>query len=293
MSPEQLTNNLDTLRMLIARKPTEYTAEYANTVNQSFSKYTNTRTVNLILSISELLRAFDWPVPLYLLSTKHNSFKFVFTASTAIVRVSVNRKAKFAPTQNQLTQTKHDIDSTMTHFFASYQKEIFRSWQQNNVLNQKKIKVNEIKHLYKGGHWHSCMTSTFSLIDHVARRMLNTNNLHKSVNTMSTYFQKAGISLEDLKPGYLTSEINNDLSLVGVALSSFLAITRIYYSHFTESNDSNTFSLVINRHAIMHGADNAKWSKVSATKLLLFLDLLLELETVFLVLFKDSESEYK
>jgi hypothetical protein len=60
MTPEKLKANLKKLRSSIARKPVQYEAEYAITIHDSFTKYTNTRTINLLVSVNEILKEVNW-----------------------------------------------------------------------------------------------------------------------------------------------------------------------------------------------------------------------------------------
>ena len=70
MSPQALAatlpGNLRYLSSLIARKPREFTGEWAASAEEAFSLYTRTSTVNLILSWNELLAEYRWPFPAYL-----------------------------------------------------------------------------------------------------------------------------------------------------------------------------------------------------------------------------------
>ncbi|MBA3005317.1 MAG: hypothetical protein KJ900_00235 [Proteobacteria bacterium] len=73
MSPDSIAElrsklpiNLHYLSTLIARKPQEFTQEWATNVDEAFSLYTRTSTVNLILSWNDLLAEEGWPFPSYL-----------------------------------------------------------------------------------------------------------------------------------------------------------------------------------------------------------------------------------
>jgi hypothetical protein len=87
----KLPANLHYLSTLIARKPEECTREWATTVDEAFSLYTRTSTVNLILSWNNILAEMGWPFPSYLnlrkevdfagnlLSLRRQFILFVFT----------------------------------------------------------------------------------------------------------------------------------------------------------------------------------------------------------------------
>lgn len=65
---------------------------------------------------------------------------------------------------------------------------------------------------------------------------------------------------------------------------SFLHFARDYYGHTTSDHDVS----VLNRHAVLHGASSRVWTGEDATKLLLFLDLMLILVPVFEILLASN-----
>ena len=65
MTPEKLKKNIELLSKKIARKPdkVELDTGFAVTFSESFTKYTRTRVVNLILAFNEILLELKWPFP--------------------------------------------------------------------------------------------------------------------------------------------------------------------------------------------------------------------------------------
>jgi hypothetical protein len=156
----------------------------------------------------------------------------------------------------------------------------------------------ELKKVYVRGYWYSCVTATFPLLDYICRELLHTNNLTKGIGDLCKLFSNARIGLESLRPGsgawdYAKKTGTNgkgvlekDLRLVGVALESFLQFATIYYGHC----DQDEGVMVLNRHAVLHGAKGRIWTKEDATKLLLFLDLMYSLVPVFEILLTPCPS---
>ena len=61
-----LPERIRLLSRLIARKPSSFTPEWASTINDAFTLYTRTSTVNFVHSLNGLLIDLDWPFPAYL-----------------------------------------------------------------------------------------------------------------------------------------------------------------------------------------------------------------------------------
>ena len=111
-------------------------------------------------------------------------------------------------------------------------------------------------------------------------------------------FKDAGMTPRDLKPGYIAWEIasekdnpldkvsQNDLRLIGIGLGSFFDFAEIYYSYVKKDKATNE----LNRHAILHCASVSDdvWTKINATKLLMFIDLTLRLEEPLSILLKED-----
>ena len=74
------------------------------------------------------------------------------------------------------------------------------------------------------------------------------------------------------------------MGLPGVALSSFLHFGAKYYDFYR--NDTKVVEL--NRHAIMHGANDAFANKVNCIKLFTYLYLMLEMEPVLRIVFNET-----
>jgi hypothetical protein len=111
-------------------------------------------------------------------------------------------------------------------------------------------------------------------------------------------FKEAGMTPRDLKPGYIAWDVakekdsrldnvsQNDLRLIGIGLGSFFDFAEIYYSDCKKDKET----MELNRHAILHCASVSDdvWSKMNATKLLMFIDLTLRLEEPLSILLKED-----
>ena len=148
-------------------------------------------------------------------------------------------------------------------------------------------------------------------LDFLTREVFNTNKLGRDITSINKIFKDAGYTLDDidnLKPAgkavklnellrqkKLTTDEYHDimkngfaedtkLGLSGVALSSFLHFGAIYYDFYR--NDTKVVEL--NRHAIMHGANDAFANKVNCVKLFTYLYLMLEMEPVLRIVFNET-----
>jgi len=279
MNTEKLIKNLENLRSQIKRKPDTFTSEYAKTIEEAFTKYTRTRTVNLTLSLSEGLNEKNWPFPAYV-PVEFSSLKWkLFIHLFPYVLI------------------KKDFDTVMARLFNLYKKEIFLFWKSHPAFELKHSILEEVLKTYNMRCWASCITTAFPLLDHLCRQFLNTRRLNQEITHILGMFKAAGISSKDVKPGYIAWEVakekgldietatEKDLRLPGIALGSFIDIGSIYYGFYRK--ESLTAS-DLNRHAILHGASNNFWTKINATKLITFIDLTLRLEPVFKILMKED-----
>ncbi|MGB5063313.1 MAG: hypothetical protein WBQ37_06065 [Candidatus Competibacter sp.] len=116
-------------------------------------------------------------------------------------------------------------------------------------------------------------------------------------------FRKSGILAKHVKPGHIAWKVaeeesaeeerenikeatEKDLRLVGIYLGSFLNFADIYYAYYRKETPSLVNN--INRHAIIHGSDLDIWNKENATRILIFLDLMLYLEPALRILLKED-----
>ena len=302
MTPEKLKANLQKLKDQIARKPSVYTSEYAKTINESFEKYINTRSLDLIVVINEGFIEFDWPFPVYIQNNKLANRKMYILLIAMLVPKYIKDKIVFwKPSEaKKEKELKLLTNRYMCRHFYFCKKEIFSSWKSNPIFSGKHYIIDNIYKTYSKGYWYSCMTSSFPLLDFLCRKYFNTKKLGRDITLIVSMFKKAGITSRDTMPGRVAWEVakergedvqeatEKDLRLVGVALSSFLNFADIYYAYYRNSDFKSTET--INRHAIIHGADYQEdiWTKENATKILIFLDLTLSLEPVFNILLNEN-----
>jgi len=291
-----LPNNLRYLSTLIARKPQEFTEEWAATAEEAFSLYTRTSTVNLILSWNDLLAEQGWPFPAYLnlkeevdaaLPWPHTRWKLLRFFITG--REFLNGPLLmfgFLPTAEKRELAR---SAAMTYLFWRYSKRIFRFWRENPLLKGKEPIVDSICVTYRKGLLAACLPTALGLLDFIMRDYFQTDSLRVSLQTLRDAFENAGILPKHLKPGsgvwdlkdeqgstILFQTLEQDLRLPGVFLSSFVEFGNFYYAWYTAASNSPKS---LNRHAIMHCAADY-WTASNAAKLLTFLDLTLRLERV-------------
>lgn len=303
MTPDKLKKNLENLRYNITRKPPTYSDEYAKTINESFTKYTRTRTVNLILSVNEILLEYKWPFPAYNLGNQLAFAKLIVVASPIVLKMHIvkylntiigNKK----PCNLSEQEIQPYLDQLMSRHFYLCKRQIFSSWKTNPIfLNKHKI-IDDIHKTYTKKYWYACIISALPLLDLVCRKFFNTRKLDKDITALIAIFREAGVFAKDVKPGYIAWEIaiengsdaskakESDLRLVGIALGSFLDFADIYYAYFRKTQSGSND--VLNRHAIIHCAVDDIWTQENATRILIFLDLALHLEPVFDILLKEN-----
>lgn len=303
MTPDKLQKNLEKLRRSIARKPSSYTDDYAKTINETFTKYTRTRTINFILSVNEVLLEYEWPFPVYTLGNRFAFGKFVVVASPIIFEFFPFKKQNTTignKNHNNLSEQKIqvDLDKLMTRHFYLCKRQIILSWKTNPIFLNKHEIIDDIYKTYTKKYWYACMVSALPLLDLVCRKVLNTPDLRKGIAALVTMFNKAGVHAENVKPGYVAWEVSrknggnaseaneSDLRLIGVALGSFLDFAGKYYAY--SPKDRSGSDKVVNRHAVIHCAVDDIWTRENATRILIFLDLTLNLKPVLDVLLKED-----
>ncbi len=309
IKPNELVANLEILRGKIARKPSDYVPrkEYPESIDESFSSYTRTSHVNMILAFSDVLRELGrgWPFPFFMLSSLPSITSPSSNNCNWILAVSRLARAWFfvniwfdslrtRPSEEGWSAEEFEeyLNKLMVRLVRLSCGELFCRWRSKELFVNHQQQLNEIQAVYRKGYWYPCVTATFPLLDHVCRKLLKTNNLTRGIGRINKVFEDAKIDLESLRPGsgawHYAKKIgveaqelsNKDLRLVGVALESFLKLAREYYGHSTSDEEVS----VLNRHAVLHGAGGRVWTREDATKLLLFLDLMLILVPTFEIL---------
>lgn len=299
MTPDKLKANLTKLKSKIARKPLIYTSEHALSINESFKKYTRTRTINLMLTLNELLCLNNWPFPSYILESRPSDIKIMISLlmSMKIKQIFFMLMKKNIIQEEKMIQSF--IDRFMCILFYLHKKEIFSRWKNNPVFANKEYIIDNIYSNYKSKYWYSCIVSVMPLLDFLCRNYFDTNKLERDITQVISIFRNSGILAEHIKPGYIAWEVakeegggniqeatEKDLRLVGIYLGSFLDFADIYYAYHRKEI-SNSVSK-INRHAIIHGSDLDIWNRENATRILIFLDLIICLEPALKILLKEN-----
>jgi hypothetical protein len=204
---------------------------------------------------------------------------------------------------------KDPVDTGVIAIFETNIKFIKARFLGHSYLLSKTVNIEEIFQSYKRKQWVSCIDSIFPLVDLVARRVLKTNSLKKDMQSVCKLFRLMGIGEEEtdvlmphmnavmlgeqIRQKEITPErgkelrekgYSHNLNLIGIALSSFLHFTNRYYGYFETETDAGD---PLNRHAIMHGAEKDFGTKANTVRLLTYLYLILELDPVFGLLFKE------
>lgn len=316
ITKDKLALNLKDLKSRIPVKPKTYTEEHPRTIKEALKYYCNQRTVHSVQACTKSLNDENWALPLWF---NPENVKVGFW-NRIYYRKQYNSWSKgkkfkglkdfdffWVPVLNHIF-FKRSYDEILIEAFGANSKYAFQTLLTNPILQTKKLILESIYRSYKKGDWVACISTMFPLIDFVARRILKTNNLAVDVSKICKLFEQNGFSLETaghLMPHFtfvssheqgqpfLSKEreewfkkmIEYDFGLIGPALSSFIRFANIYYSYYKEDKEEEITSL--NRHAILHGSTNNFGSKVNAVKLLTFLYLILELESVFEILFTE------
>jgi hypothetical protein len=295
MSPRELATklpaNIKFLASQITRKPSAFTSQWAATVEEAFSRYTRTSTVNFLLSVNDVLADFNWPFPGYVNLRRelaHGKEKAICSEGSmlAVVVEAVNQVLRG---RGQEERARAFLDQAMADLFKRQAESVFQYWREHPLLIPKRPILGDLRRCYEEKLWAACLPTALPLLDLVMRAYFATDKLRVSVQTLWNAFEKAKILPKDLKPGFavwhgsrdpdsgnaFAVTLEDDLRLPGVFLSSFVEFASRYYSWYKVTSDSPPDKL--NRHAVMHCASEY-WSEVYTTKLLTFLDLTLRLE---------------
>jgi len=223
-----LPANIQHLAGLIARKPEEYTNQWAATGDEAFSLYTRTSTVNLVLSLNDILAESGWPFPSFLNLREELNVRLWPIISWRLLWRGSLFASLAARAGSEDAERRCHIDKLMVRIFRRHQRRIFGYWLQSRLLQGKKPILKGIQATYQRGIFAACMPTLLPLLDFVMRDYFETNRLDASITTLRDAFDKAGILPKHLKPGYaildakkdpgatsLFSTIENDLRLPG------------------------------------------------------------------------------
>lgn len=282
------------------------------------NSYCNKSTVHSVQACTKGLNDENWPLPLWfdLDNVKVGFFNKLYYRkqyNSWQKGVKFNGLKEFdffwVPVLNKMF-FKRTFDESLLEAFDANSKYAFNKLFTNPILHSKKEILESIKQNYKRRDWVASISTIFPLIDFVVRRILKTTNLGIDVSKICKLFEQNGFSIENaehLMPNaafvssfqlgkpYFSEERNewfnkmleHDFGLIGPALSSFVKFSNIYYSYYKEDQQTEQITQ-LNRHAILHGSISQFGTKVNTVKLLTFLYLILELEFVFEILFKEQ-----
>ncbi len=318
ITKDKLALNLKNLKSKIPVKPKTYTEEHPTTIKEALNYYCNRKTVNGTQFCTKDFNNENWPLPLWF---EPSNVKVGFWNKLFYRRQykSWGKKRKFKKIKEfefffVITLNKYffgrNFDKTLTEAFAVNSKNAFQKILLNPILQSKQIIFKSIIKSYKKSDWVACICTIFPLIDFVSRKLLKTSNLSTDVSKICKLFEQNGFPLENagnlmphteflstFKSGqpfnskerleWFEKMSEYDFGLIGCALSSFIRFANIYYSYYKEDQEAEGGVTLINRHAILHGSINQFGSKVNTIKLLTFLYLILELESVFEILFAE------
>jgi hypothetical protein len=297
-----IPERLRLLSSLIARKPSQYTPEWASSIEQAFSLYTNTNTVNLVNCLNDALMERDWPLPAYIdlkielrlaISNFGASLKGLlglpkmlwtgFSLSWLVLGTSLLY-------HNDPHKAEKALSRIMIYFFKKHSKEVFKYWENSPLFKEKLQIIGDIKNTFRRKYWASCITTTLTLLDYLMREIFETEKLNVTIQVLrDAFFKEAKLESKDLKPGSavwdgarnpekgntFAKSLEEDLRLPGVYLASFFEFANRYYEWYKSSNE--TVGSPLNRHAIIH-CSSEYWSEENAVRILSFLDLTLRLE---------------
>src|SRR6266480_1696328 len=292
-----LPGNLRYLSTLISRKPAEFTRDWAATVDEEFSLYTLTSTVDLILNWNSLLAEQGWPFPAYLDLREEVDVagSWPFSRWKMIRALIAGRKVLQGPLLMMIIGRQPEdreigASRTMRYLFWRHSQRIFRSWRNHPLLSGKEPIVDAIRSTYSRALFAACLPTALGILDYIMRDYFQTDRLNVSMQALRDAFDKAGILPKHLRPGsgiwdlqregssspLLFPSPEHDLRLPGVFLSSFVEFAASCYAWYKSTEHP---APDLNRHAIMHCASNY-WTASNTVKLLSFLDLTLRLEKV-------------
>ncbi len=297
------------LRDQIPTKPEIYTNEHPLTLKEALEKYSNQRTVVGVEICTSNYNTNNWPLPLWVnpLDIKIGIFnKLYHRRYSKSFRKSKHSKIKdfdflWIPVMNKIF-FKRELGESISEAFDVNIRYIKSQLKKNQLIASKQSIIDEIFQAYKKKLWVSTICTTFPILDYVARKVLKTNDLGINISKICKKFEDIGFSEENvdhLMPhAFLTQEPywetgrmsgynnikGNRFGIIGPALSSFLRFSYHYYGYYMEDQEEVN---IINRHAILHGSINDFGKKENAIKLITYLYLMLELESIFEIIFDE------
>jgi len=204
---------------------------------------------------------------------------------------------------------KDPVDKGVMEMFAANIKLVKKKFRTHPYLAYRQGQVEEIFAAYRHKHWASCISLLYPILDAVARQVLNTDSLKKDMQSLCKLFRQIGIDKretdvfmahtnavmigEKIRTGEISKQdgeqlqekgLKHHLYLIGPALSSFLQFSHRYYGDYVSPSNPGD---PLNRHAIMHGSYTQFATQANVVRLLTYLYLILELDPMFSILFKE------
>jgi hypothetical protein len=309
----ELINNLVALSDQIARKPPDFDNRWAKSISEAFSLYTKTSTVNYFVACGDSFRVVGWPFPAYLdleeeirrsnLAVGFTKWPFPFYQLFSLRSINVQLLNLQCCRYVSEAKKQQVIDNFLSRHFHKAAKGVFAFWRAHPTLESKKQVISDLEKAYNAKMWGICIPAVLPIIDYLMRDYFQTDDLYTSVSTLVKAFWIAKLTPESIKPGYgvdcdfeegpispprvrLTDNIERDLRLPGVYLTSFVDFAFRFYSwHITASNPEE-----VNRHAVLHG-DMTYWTEAQTTKVLMFFDLVVKLEPVLRIIVGSSSNK--
>ncbi|MGH9895998.1 MAG: hypothetical protein ACREA0_29220, partial [bacterium] len=155
------------------------------TVDEAFTRYTNTSTVNLLLSWSDVLAERGWPFPAYLdLDREVAGLQLKRPQSTAgvLLRIVLGRPifshaTLWAALADHLAGDQQLFSIVMMTYFWRHNRSIFAGWRQAPFLRSREPVITDIQRTYRRGYWAACIPTALILFDHVIRDYFGTASL--------------------------------------------------------------------------------------------------------------------
>jgi len=310
-----LPDHIRLLSGLIARKPAEFTREWAASIDEAFHLYTRTGIVDLWLALNRELIEFGWPFPAYLdlraetervprewslLRNRRRALLDAVFRPPGVARITL-----YAGLEQAAGKDGQAVcDTLMVCLFRRNRQRLFHLLESSPVLAEKGQIVSDVQGAFERRFWAACITTIVPLLDYIMRSYFGTEKLNVTIQVLrDAFMREANLRPKDLMPGYAVWEgkrdpetgnafaptLEEDLRLPGVLLSSFFEFADRYYQWYrsTETHPQTP----LNRHAIMHCASEF-WSQANAVRMLTFLDLTLRLEKPLKVLVHGEEAAH-
>ncbi|NIP39152.1 MAG: hypothetical protein GWO07_10880 [Candidatus Dadabacteria bacterium] len=193
MNTEKLEANISKLETLIARKPATEQYKAGIRITDSFSKYTRTSLINILVSFSELPAEREWAFPSYLLRNlqlKNSIFSklhiyyciFIILYKALgikkLVHAKVSKVSEFEDKDWTVEERNEDlynfIEILIMELFNRNNNEIFEYWKNSSIFEGKEDIIDQVSKFYNNKYWIANISTAFPLLDHLFRSYFNT-----------------------------------------------------------------------------------------------------------------------